>query len=301
MAIYSLHHSSIGKATQAQPHTAAAHARYITRERAMSHVEAEGAKGGWRKATAFLVGHENRLRKNGRVADKLMLALPRELSADQRHDLVRDFARRITDGRAFWMAAHHDKGKDAHNPHCHLLVCDRDLETGRRVFGMSDKGSTERLRQLWESYANAALAKAGRAERIDHRSLGAQGVEREPTVHVGVRANLLVRGHGRVVSRARQLRNHVTARQRSRTVDYAPIDKGRSRFEFNLSVRRRGYERHMGESETDYWKALDEAAFTRDMRELRRIHAIQTFGPDGRDLRGSREDPLTKDLGLDMF
>jgi len=38
VAIYSLHHTPVGKSTQAQPYTAAAHTRYITRKDALSAV-----------------------------------------------------------------------------------------------------------------------------------------------------------------------------------------------------------------------------------------------------------------------
>lgn len=41
MAIYSLHHSSIGKSTQDEPYTAAAHIRYITRTRALGRIDGE--------------------------------------------------------------------------------------------------------------------------------------------------------------------------------------------------------------------------------------------------------------------
>ena len=296
VAIYSLHHSSIGKATQKDPFTAAAHLRYITRDSAMSHAECSAVPGGIARAGRFLVAYENGLRANGRVADKLMLALPRELSAEERHALVRDFATAVTEGRAPWIAAHHDKGKDAQNPHCHLMIMDRDPSSGRRVFGTSENGSTGRLRVLWEGFANRALERAGRQERIDHRTLEAQGVDRAPTIHVGVKAGVVMRTGRRIASQARDIRNHIHARMATRQVAYPALDNGRSRFEFNLSLRRKAYDRALSaDTERDYWQAFDEAAFARDMRELRRIHAIHLSSEDGLDLRGSRESPLERE------
>lgn len=299
MAIYSLHHSSIGKSTQNQPFTAGAHVSYITRRSALSRSDAGRCPVDAGRAVSFLRQAEDKLRKNGRVADKLMLALPRELTTDQRAALVRAFAEDVTDGRASWFAATHEKGKDAQNPHCHLLICDRDVKTGRRVFGMSEKGSTERLRRLWEDHANAALQRADREERIDRRTLEAQGVRRSPTIHVGVRSRQLVRMNRRIASTARNVRNHCQAQTRMRTVRYPDLDGGRLRLERNIEIKRQNLFASRGEGrEEEYWAAISEEAFLREIRELRRLHATLEYNPDGRDVIRLR-DERTKDFGLD--
>lgn len=297
MAIYSLHHSSIGKSTQAQPHTAGAHVAYITRKRAVSRIDSSRCPNTPGEAADYLRKVEDRLRKNARVADKLMLALPRELTVPQRLAMVRSFAEAITDGRASWFAAFHDKGKDAQNPHCHLMICDRDLATGKRVFGTSEKGSTERLRRLWEQHANEALARANRSERIDRRTLREQGIERRPTVHVGVRARELIRQNRVIHSRNRLVRNNCQARSRQRTVAYPAIDQGKLRLAHNIQIRRGNMlqSRSRGEEAT-YWQAIDEDAFLRDIRELKRAHAVQEFGELGRQERGSRTEEPRRDI-----
>ncbi|MGB8203794.1 MAG: MobA/MobL family protein, partial [Candidatus Baltobacteraceae bacterium] len=122
---------------------------------------------------------------NARVVDKLVVALPRELDANARRELVRDFCEDVTGGRMPYVAAIHDKGEDAENPHAHVMLRDRDFATGKRVLQTTERGSTERLREAWEVAANRALERAGVAERIDRRSLAAQGIEREPTRHIG--------------------------------------------------------------------------------------------------------------------
>lgn len=291
MAIYSLHHSSIGKSKQNQPYTAGAHIRYITREKAVSRVESGRLPGDGDKAIAFLNRTEDKLRKNGRVADKLMLALPRELSAEQRAALVKGFAEAVTDGRAGWFAAFHDKGKDARNPHCHLVICDRDAGTGKRVFGTSEKGSTERLRLLWEQHANAALARAHQKQRIDRRSLAAQGKDRRPTIHVGVRARHLVLNRRRPGSRERTVNNHCQAHSRERKVAYPSIDGGRLRLDHNIQIRRGNMaaSRQAG-TEREYWEAFDQDALARDMRELKRLNAVLEYGPDGITPMRSRDE-----------
>jgi hypothetical protein len=183
MAIYSLNHRTIGRSTHAAG-TAGAHVGYITRASACRAVIAEhipearpGSKGG--PARAWLDAQELADRKNARVVDKLMLALPLELDQTQRVELVRAFVRELAGGQAVpFFAAFHDKAgtKDGdRNPHAHLVIRDRDPATGKgRVIGMSEKGSTDRARETWERICNRALETAGCAARIDRRSLKAQ-------------------------------------------------------------------------------------------------------------------------------
>jgi ATP-dependent exoDNAse (exonuclease V) alpha subunit len=51
----------------------------------------------------------------------------------------------------------------------------------------------QKWREEWATYANRALERAGIANRIDHRSLEAQGIERLPQVHLGPHAAALER------------------------------------------------------------------------------------------------------------
>lgn len=272
MAIYSLNHKPIGKTTQERPYTTGAHVSYITRRKALGRLDGARMPVDRDGARAFFRQAEDTSRANGRVADKVMLALPKELTPEQRADLVRGYAEDVTGGKAPWLAAHHDKGKDAANPHCHLVFRDRDPETGKRIFGTTDRGSTQRLRDKWQEHANRALERAGRPERIDARSLKAQGIDREPQIHEGPRNRAAAEKGRRPVSRPRNFRNGAGARSPSRRVDYPRIDNGRSRQDYN---RARPTER-------DHWCDLDAATQRDELEALRRIH----LPPDGR-----REEP----------
>lgn len=266
MAIYSLHHSSIGKSTQDEPYTAAAHIRYITRARALGHLDGERMPTDADEAMRFVRAAEDEGRKNARVIDKVMLALPKELTAEQQLALIRSFAEDVTKGRAPWLAAIHDKGKDQNNPHCHLVIQDRDPKTKRRVIGMSEVGSTERLRKAWESHANLALAAAGLDLRIDRRTLEAQGIARTPTIHEGVRARRMS-GEGRTPrSRRRSYRNRPRSRSKSREVDYRKLDKGLSRTAYNRRIK------VAQESEQERWEAIDADRQRMEIEHLRGIH-----------------------------
>ena len=192
MAIFHLHHSSIGRSTHAAG-TAGAHLAYIARTAACSELLGEhmpvpelGSRAA--EARAWLNEAEAGDRKNARVIDKLTVALPLELDTAECVQLVRDYMAALTKGQVPWLAAIHDTDKDADNPHAHLVIRDRDPVTGKRVLGMSEKGSTEWARDVWEQTCNAALAAAGREERIDRRTLEAQGLERPPQQHIGPQA-----------------------------------------------------------------------------------------------------------------
>jgi hypothetical protein len=98
-----------------------------------------------------------------------------------------------------------DQEGDNRNHHAHVLTTTRQVSrdpSGALVLG--DKASIElsdtkrralglgpaadeigAVRELWEQLANAALERAGSAERIDSRSLAAQGIDREATQHLG--------------------------------------------------------------------------------------------------------------------
>lgn len=255
MAIYSLRMSAIGKTTQEQPFTAAAHLKYITRKDAVTAVLAARMPDSRKAALAWLRREEREDRKNARIIDKVMVALPRELTSVQQHALVKAFAEALTRGRASWLAAFHTKGKDRSNPHCHLILRDRDPETGRRVMFLSagKKEAAERagkgrsapttlaaVRELWERMANAALAASGRTERIDRRSLKAQGQRRRAQVHEGPNIRAMHARGFRPASRDRVVRSN-PHRRRGRTatriVRYAVIDKGLTRVQYNQSLR----------------------------------------------------------------
>lgn len=256
MAIYSLRLTPIGKTTQKKPFTAAAHVRYITRKEAMTLSMAERMPEAGSRAIRWLKAQEKADRKNARVADKMIIALPRELSADQQAKLIHSFAEAVTQGRASWFAAIHAKGKDRENPHCHLIVRDRDIVTGRRVamFSAGAKEIKERaakgekspttlrmIREVWEQHANAALEAAGRPERIDRRTLREQGVGREAQVHEGPNIRAMHRRGYRPKSKERQVRNRALRKKgtpATRTVRYQAIDRGLTRAEFNDSLKR---------------------------------------------------------------
>ncbi len=242
MAIYSFNHTKISKKGQKQPYTAAAHVRYVVLSKTRTAVLAARMPERMGQARAWLKAEEDADRKNARVADKLRIALPNELTLEQQMECIRGFAEEVTQGRAPWFAAFHGKGSAERNKHCHMIIRDRDPESGRRVIGLSERDSTEWLREIWERHGNAALARAGLEVRIDRRTLKAQGVEREAGIHIGPKAQAMAERGVRPESKRRVVEAEPRT-GKARVVDYPAIDAGRTRPEraaeiINLNAER---------------------------------------------------------------
>jgi hypothetical protein len=122
--------------------------------------------------------------------------LPAELSPEERRRLAVDFAREIVDrhGLAADVAIHAPgKGGDSQNHHAHILCSTRKLTPEgftKKTRELDDRktGEIERWRERFGELQNERLAENGIQERVDHRSLEAQGIDREPTQHLGVAA-----------------------------------------------------------------------------------------------------------------
>jgi len=239
VAIYSFNVSSIGKATHA-PGTAGAHLSYIGRPDAEPTILSNNMPAHPVEARTWMDRAERADRINARLGDKLRVALPRELSADQRSGLVRDFMAQIGGDRVSWFAGIHQSGDDSHNPHVHIFVRDRDHETGRRVLKLSDSArdrlkaglepkAVDWLRDRWETICNAHLEKAGVDARIDRRTLEAQDIDRVATIHLGPRGQVVDQYVQRPSSKV--VRNAL-----GREIDYITIDQGRTRAERNAEI-----------------------------------------------------------------
>lgn len=152
-------------------------------------------------------------RSNSRVAREYEIALPHELNKSARLELVRSFAHELANryGVAVDFSIHkpHRAGDDR-NHHAHVLTTTRVIEpaglggksaiewsdANRRKAGMKPtKEEISALRERWAALTNKALSAAQRLERVDHRTLEAQGIDREPTKHLGpALAGILERG-----------------------------------------------------------------------------------------------------------
>ncbi len=310
MAIYSCNLKSIGRTTHV-PGTAGAHIRYICREDAHPVIIAEHMPIDPVQARTWMDGRERAMRKNARVIDKIRLALPRELSKDQRAELVRAFMNDLTGRRVPWFAAIHQSGRDAHNPHAHIAVHDRDIDHGKRVLRLSDNArdrikaglpgpkAVEWIRVRWETVCNRVLAKAGFDFRIDHRTLTAQGLDRIAAIHEGPRAQ-------RINDHVKRPESRKRINGCGRVIDYPFIDEGRTRREFNAHIIDLNLARDAGSDNavTRVWAQFEKEQMVVDARLEKRLvadqrerttalrRASETYLHHIRDLRTERDQKL---------
>ena len=186
MAIYSLNHKSIGKMKDPAGR-AGAHIRYIARQSVAPALMGEHMEISSTGARKWFRNLERTARKNGRLCDCIMVALPRELNRKQRADLVKAFVHGLGKGVVPWFAAIHQEGKDEDNPHAHIVIHDKSVIDGRRVACLSSRGSTTKIREKWSQIANMELRKAfgDIAPQIDHRSNKDREIWQVPGRHRG--------------------------------------------------------------------------------------------------------------------
>lgn len=111
---------------------------------------------------------ENFTRKNARISDKIIVALPREATPHDRRFLVKRFLDKM--GNA-WnnvpvAIAFHTEGHDSLNPHAHLMLSDRPFE-GCHKIGLTHFKSTEKMREIWAETLNE-YAKAHDLPPVSH-------------------------------------------------------------------------------------------------------------------------------------
>jgi len=161
-------------------------------------------------------------RKDACVAREYEVALPAELSAEGRRQLALDFAKEMADREGCAVdVAIHEPGRegDDRNHHAHIL------RTTRKVGpeGLTDKLDTEKagrsrrddlegVRARWAELCNERLRDAGIEATVDHRSLKAQGIDREPTRHLGPTASAIERRTGDASRRRLDFDQAVTER-----------------------------------------------------------------------------------------
>lgn len=137
-------------------------------------------------------------RGNSTTAREWLAALPAELNPDEQRQLVQQFANELVErfGVAADVSIHEpSRDGDERNRHAHILTTTRTVEPdglGKKTRELDVKTTAshavEEMRQRWAELANAALETAGQRERIDHRSYERQGLDKEPTVHLGPKA-----------------------------------------------------------------------------------------------------------------
>jgi ATP-dependent exoDNAse (exonuclease V) alpha subunit len=136
-------------------------------------------------------------RVDAQLAREFILAVPPELSAAEQFQVAADWAKKelVGIGMVAEISLHHPPSGT--NPHVHILTTMRKIDgekfSAKKPREWNDKVLLVKQRETWAEAVNAALEKAGRSERVDHRSLKEQGIEREPQPKIGVAATAMKR------------------------------------------------------------------------------------------------------------
>jgi ATP-dependent exoDNAse (exonuclease V) alpha subunit len=136
-------------------------------------------------------------RKDAQLAREFLLAVPKELNKDAQFQLAVEWAKKelVAAGMVAEVSLHHPK--DGKNPHVHILCTMRRLDgdkfASKKAIEWNDVGLLQHQRESWAEAVNEALEKAGRSERVDHRSLAAQGIDRLPEPKIGIEATAMKR------------------------------------------------------------------------------------------------------------
>ena len=158
-------------------------------------------------------------RKNSTVAREIEVALPTEISPQHRRELACALAHEIAARHrcAVDVAIHAPaRRSDERNHHAHLLMTTRRLNAD----GLTEKtrelddlktGEVTRWRERWATLVNEHLAEHGHTDRVDHRSLEAQGLERDPTFHKGPAVTAIER-RGEAARVTERVRDDLTER-----------------------------------------------------------------------------------------
>ncbi|MBY3790712.1 MobA/MobL family protein [Photobacterium carnosum] len=141
-------------------------------------------------------------RKDATVAREYEIAIPRELSLDEKKALVLDYAN--------WLYERHNVAVDvcvhkidSDNPHAHIMTTTRSStgdqlgekvsrewsDTKRKKHGLNGrKNDLIEARNIWSEKINQALEKNNINEKITHLSFLDQGISKTPQIHVGYAA-----------------------------------------------------------------------------------------------------------------
>ena len=137
-------------------------------------------------------------RKNSQTGRKMILALPHELTAQQQQWLLKDYEKQFTrKGLAVDVSIHrpHAHGDDR-NDHAHLNIPTRFIDAsgvGKKDRDSNEREALQRWRDEWEKQVNRHLERHGHEASISMATLEAQGIDREPQIHIGQAASALER------------------------------------------------------------------------------------------------------------
>lgn len=142
-------------------------------------------------------------RYDARTGRAIIAALQNELTLETQIKTIKEFVLEafVKRGMCADVAIHRGHREDKtrmegehaqvspNNPHLHILLTDRPIEQGefcqKKNRDWNKKEFVLQWRELWEKVQNKELERNGLDVRVSHESLVVQGIDREPTKHLG--------------------------------------------------------------------------------------------------------------------
>lgn len=245
-------------------------------------------------------------RKDAQLSREFNVALPQELSEADQRKLLKDYVQHefVDQGMIADVAIHRDHPE---NPHAHVMLTLRTIDEkgfGKKNREWNAEFSNQRngrgfvksgekvldYRKQWQEYANRALEREGRSERIDHRSFEKQHSELMPSVHLGhVAAAMEKRG----IQTERGDINRAAKEHNAIVLDLAKFRKQKEQ----LLTEQQKYEKALEKQEkarqpkTEPAKPIDLAEFKQKVQEL-----IRKGDTEGLKALGDKVSNLTEKL-----
>jgi hypothetical protein len=223
-------------------------------------------------------------RKDAKVAREWEIALPAEMRLSDRATLAHDFSKALAGryGVAVDVCIHAPGRKgDDRNHHAHLLTTTRSFTNGRlgektRILDSPRTSGPEvdAVRAIWERLCNESLLRVGVRERVNRRTLKAQGIHREPTRHLGPTASAMERRGVRTfrdeVNRRAHFNSAVATIEREleelKKLD-GGIEGARERFDARKKERARQERERREAAEREALRKAREAEAAKHLRE----------------------------------
>lgn len=231
------------------------------------------------------------VRKDAQLAREINMALPHELSDEERLALVRAFVREqfVSLGMVADFAIHApvpEKGDDPRNHHVHVLLTLRQAGGGGLRSVKTREWNSDAMlvnwREAWARCQNEALDRRGHEARVDHRSLAVRRAEavrlgrrkeaaallREPEIHVGPKAKKAA------VARPPEskVRNVGPRRKAKRGDVWVPARRELRYPDFDRGSRAQWTMHRLGRNARTYGKALARAE-----RQMARLRQRQVY------------------------
>ena len=177
------------------------------------------------RATLWNAVEKSEKRCDAQTVREIDVALPAEFDRKKQIDITREYIREnfVNHGMIADFAIH-DKGDG--NPHAHIMLTTREVTQdgfGKKNRDWNKVEYLEKWRENWANICNHELERIGSLERIDHRTLAAQGFTREPTIHHGYSHKLkakndeIIRKNNAYINELKDgveiLKNHIREKQ----------------------------------------------------------------------------------------